>query len=151
MSSDLVVKLLKSAIEEHGNRRYLFDGFPRNQENWEEFERQLSDQVVVRNLISFDCPSQTLIDRIMERAKTSSRADDNLETIKKRLETFEIETKPIVEEFQRKNNCISIDATRTREQIYEELKSKLGEVNVWPPTPAEMIFVLGGPGSGKGT
>ena len=87
----------------------------------------------------------------MERAKTSNRADDNPETIKKRLDTFQNETKPIVESFERKNNCIKIDATKDREQVYEEVKSKLSEVNVWPPTPAEMIFVLGGPGSGKGT
>jgi len=31
ISSDLVVKLLKNAIKEGGNRRYLLDGFPRNQ------------------------------------------------------------------------------------------------------------------------
>ena len=80
-----MVRLLKNAIQTYGNRRYLFDGFPRNQENWEEFEKQLSSDVVVRNLIYFDCPTQTLVDRIMERAKTSGRADDNPETIKKRL------------------------------------------------------------------
>jgi adenylate kinase family enzyme len=45
--------------------------------------------VVVRNLIYFDAPTQVLVDRIMERAKTSNRADDNPDTIKKRLETFE--------------------------------------------------------------
>ena len=99
ISSQLVVKLLKNAIEVNGNRRYLFDGFPRNQENWDEFDKQLTDQVVVRNLIYFDCPQQTLIDRIMQRAKTSGRADDNPETIKKRLDTFEKETLPIIEQF----------------------------------------------------
>jgi len=34
LPSGLVVKLLKKAVETYGNRRYLFDGFPRNQENW---------------------------------------------------------------------------------------------------------------------
>ena len=48
----------------------------------------------------------------MERAKTSGRADDNPETIQKRLDTFENQTKPIVQEFQRKNNCLKIDATK---------------------------------------
>lgn len=51
---------------------------------------------MVRNLIYFDCPTQVLVDRIMDRAKTSGRADDNPETIQKRLDTFEKETKPIV-------------------------------------------------------
>jgi UMP-CMP kinase len=31
LPSELVVKLLKKGIETYGNRRYLFDGFPRNQ------------------------------------------------------------------------------------------------------------------------
>ncbi len=30
LPSELVVKLLKNAIHTNGNRRYLFDGFPRN-------------------------------------------------------------------------------------------------------------------------
>ena len=105
----------------------------------------------MRNLIYFDCPSKVLVERIMERAKTSGRSDDNPETIQKRLDTFENETKPIVAEFERKNNCIKVDATKSREEVYEEIKAKLNDVNVWPPTPTEMFFVLGGPGSGKGT
>lgn len=88
LPSDLVVKLIKKSISTYGNRRYLLDGFPRNKENWDEFHKQLSEIVVVRNLIYFDCPIQTLIDRIDERSKTSGRSDDNPETMKKRLQTF---------------------------------------------------------------
>jgi hypothetical protein len=35
--------------------------------------------------------------------------------------------------------------------VYDDLKDKLASYNVEPPVPAQMIFVLGGPGSGKGT
>jgi UMP-CMP kinase len=87
----------------------------------------------------------------MERAKTSGRDDDNPETIKKRLDTFEKETLPIVKSFEERNNCIKVDATKTIPEVYKELQTKLGEVNVNPPAPVEMLFVLGGPGSGKGT
>ncbi len=48
-------------------------------------------------------------------------------------------------------NCIRINAINTREEVYEELKKKLTDVNVFPPPPADMLFVLGGPGAGKGT
>lgn len=44
--------------------------------------------MVVRNLIYFDCPIQTLLDRMAERSKTSGRSDDNPETMKKRIATF---------------------------------------------------------------
>ena len=41
-----------------------------------------------------------MIDRIMERSKTSGRNDDNLETLTKRFETFETETLPIVDLYE---------------------------------------------------
>lgn len=85
ISSELVVKLLKKNIIANGNRRYLIDGFPRNRENWEEFEKQLADYVVIRNLLYFDCPNDIMTERIIGRSKTSGRSDDNPETIKLRL------------------------------------------------------------------
>lgn len=66
----------------------------------------------------------------MERAKLSGRSDDNPETIKKRLETFENETLPIVKDFDNKGNCIKVDATKNREKVYEELREKLSSYNV---------------------
>jgi adenylate kinase family enzyme len=146
-----VVRLLEKSISTYGNRRYLLDGFPRNQENWDEFEKQLADKVVIRNLLYFDCPTQTLIDRMTKRAETSGRADDNPETMKKRIVTFESETIPIVKSFEERGNCIRVDATKSRDEVYSELRNKLTVANIQPPNPAEMLFVLGGPGSGKGT
>ncbi len=35
--------------------------------------------------------------------------------------------------------------------MYAQIKDKLSEVNVHPLPPANMVFVLGGPGAGKGT
>lgn len=66
-------------------------------------------------MIYFDCPTQTLIDRITYRGKTSGRADDNPETMKKRLATFETETMPIIQRFIEKGNCVKIDATKSKE------------------------------------
>ena len=38
--------------------------------------------------------------RLLSRGKTSGRADDNIDTIKLRLETFEKQTIPVVEKFK---------------------------------------------------
>ena len=44
-----------------------------------------------------------------------------------------------------------MNAEKNRDDVYKELKEKLDEAGVYPPDPAEVLFVLGGPGSGKGT
>jgi adenylate kinase family enzyme len=48
--------------------------------------------------------------RITERGKTSGRADDNPETIKKRLATFTNETVPIVHDFESRGKAIKVNA-----------------------------------------
>ena len=44
-----------------------------------------------------------------------------------------------------------VSAEQSKEKVYEDLKGKLDEAGIYPPDPAEVLFVLGGPGSGKGT
>lgn len=41
-------------------------------------------------------------ERLLERGKSSGRADDNIETIRNRLQTFIAESKPVVEYYRRK-------------------------------------------------
>lgn len=47
------------------------------------------------------CPKEELKKRLLERGETSGRADDNVETVLKRFDTFEKESMPVVEQLQR--------------------------------------------------
>lgn len=49
------------------------------------FENQVTP---VNTILYFECKPETLVERLLGRAKTSGRADDNEETIKLRLNTF---------------------------------------------------------------
>lgn len=50
-------------------------------------------------MLYFDVSDDTMTKRLLERAKTSGRADDNAETIKKRLVTFHDVTRPVIEHY----------------------------------------------------
>ena len=47
----------------------------------------------------FECSNEVMVERLLNRAKTSGRVDDNEETVKKRLKTFENQTLPVLEVF----------------------------------------------------
>lgn len=47
------------------------------------------------------CPKEELEKRLLERGETSGRADDNMETVLKRFDTFEKESLPVVECLER--------------------------------------------------
>ncbi len=51
-------------------------------------------------VLCFEADENTLIERIVERSKESGRNDDNIEVLRKRLETFRKETMPIVEFYE---------------------------------------------------
>lgn len=48
----------------------------------------MADCTSVRGVFYFECDEKELVARLLNRAKTSGRADDNEETIKKRLKVF---------------------------------------------------------------
>lgn len=77
-------------MEKNGwaEKRFLIDGFPRNQDNFDGWTSVMKDSVEVPFIFHFDVDENTLLNRIMERSQTSGRNDDNIETLKKRFDTF---------------------------------------------------------------
>jgi len=48
-----------------------------------------------------NCTEEVMIERIMKRAETSGRNDDNMDALKKRFGVFENETKPIIDHYDK--------------------------------------------------
>lgn len=59
-------------------------------------------------VIYFEASEATLVNRLLKRAETSGRADDNEVTIKKRLHTFVEATKPVVEHYEKQQKLIKV-------------------------------------------
>lgn len=70
--------------QSHGNNLFLIDGFPRNKDNLDGWNRVMKDHADVQFVLFFDCPEDIMEARLLERGKTSGRSDDNIESIKKR-------------------------------------------------------------------
>lgn len=53
------------------------------------------------NMFLLNCSETTALERLKKRGETSGRSDDNPESIKKKRETFEKETLPVIQKFQK--------------------------------------------------
>ena len=127
------------------SKGFLIDGFPRQLDQATSFETEVAQ---CKFVLYFECGEATLEQRLIERGKTSGRADDNIETIKKRFHTFLEVSYPVIEEYTKKGKCIKISSETTVDEVYEQTKAH------FEPRPLyhkNIVFVLGGPGSGKGT
>lgn len=87
--------------------------------------------------------------RILEQG---GRRDNNLETIRKRFKEFEKESLPVYRYFEMQNKALKISSVPLPDEVYQSMVRKVNFLR--PPFPFDslkIVFVLGGPGSGKGT
>lgn len=152
---ETVLALIKDKmIEAKTAKGFLIDGYPREKEQGVKFEQFVGP---CKAVLYFDVSDVEMTQRLLKRAETSGRADDNLETIKKRLVTFHDTVDPVLEMYGAKNKLYTIDAdSRGPDEIFEDTKAKMdivvGKAKAPPAkVKADIFFVCGGPGSGKGT
>ena len=80
---DITANLLKQAMVKNGwdQRMFLIDGFPRNEDNCEGFERILGPYVEMPFMLFLECTKETMVKRIGKRAAETAgeqlRNDDN--------------------------------------------------------------------------
>jgi adenylate kinase family enzyme len=81
-----------------------------------------------RLVLSFDCPFETLEQRLAQRAKSSDRPDDNPETMRKRFDTFTQQSKPVIEHYTQEGKCAHISAVDGPDEIFERVVAVLDGV-----------------------
>jgi UMP-CMP kinase family protein len=129
--SSVVVKLIGKALTkrmDEGKTCCLIDGFPRNAENQEVWNAEIGDTVDVKGCLFFDLGEEEMEKRLIKRGETSGRADDNVETIRKRFATYNAETTPIVESFKAAGKLFAIDAGRDVDSVWESTKAVIAQV-----------------------
>ena len=128
ISSERVLFYLKDAMLKSDKKKILVDGYPRNQENMDVWNKMMTDVVEVKAALFFDCSAEEMKRRILGR--NEGRADDNEATILKRINVFEKETRPLAPIFEKQGILIRIDCNRTKEEIFEDIKKKLVELKL---------------------
>lgn len=99
-------------------------GFPRKMDQAIRFEKAVCPS---KFTLFFDCPEDVMTERLINRGKTSGRADDNADSIKKRFKTFVETSMPVVEYFEKENKVVKIKAVKSPQEIYEDVKKRMGE------------------------
>ena len=85
----------------------------------------MGEIVDVPFILFMDADEETMISRIMERSKTSGRNDDNIESLRKRFDTFKKETMPIVEMYEAQGKTKRINALRSVDEVYADVTVSL--------------------------
>lgn len=89
---------------------FLLDGYPRTLDQVKFLDNTLSEKnQSIDRVIELVADLNTLVARLLNRAKEQNRADDTEEVITKRLEVYQAETAPIIETYKKRNLVIQVD------------------------------------------
>lgn len=121
----------------YGQPIFLIDGFPRNFDNLSGWSRNMPEYAAVIGSLVYDCPISVLEQRILSRAETSGRSDDNIESARKRFQTFQEQTMPVVHALE------EVERMETEENAMSRMSVKhisgVGSVaEVWELTKTAM-------------
>ena len=122
---EVTIGLLADAIShahDNGSSNFLVDGFPRKMDQALTFEREV---VPCQGVLFLDCPEEVMRERLMERGKTSGRADDNAEAIAKRFRTFVETSMPVVEYYGEKGMVKRVVCDKPVDEVYESVEGAM--------------------------
>lgn len=133
----LMVRILADEIDrlKGDSAGFIFDGFPRTINQAEKLTEMLAERgTKVDAVVGLEVPDEELTARLIERGKMSGRADDNAETIGRRLEVYHDTTSPLRDHYIANGLYHAIPGLGTIDEIFETIKSEI-ESCPNPPIP----------------
>ena len=121
---DLMVSILANVYDSfgRGHKGVIFDGFPRTIPQAEALKAMLNERGDrIAAMIELDVPEDELMQRLIKRGQESGRADDNEETIKKRLVIYHQQTQPLIDWYKQEGLHHHINGHGTLERIFQDI------------------------------
>ena len=120
---ELMIDILASVFDSFKDSKgVIFDGFPRTIAQAEALKKMLAERGQdVSVMVDLEVPEDELMVRLIKRGKDSGRADDNEETIKKRLHVYHSQTAPLIDWYKNEKKYQHINGLGTMEGILAEI------------------------------
>jgi adenylate kinase len=124
---EVTINMLEAEVEKNPEAKgFIFDGFPRTQSQAEALDAFLEKKGTgINGMVALEVPEDILVERLLERGKTSGRSDDTDEgKIRNRFNEYNTKTAVLKEFYQAKGNYYGISGVGT----IEEITARLAEV-----------------------
>ncbi len=150
VSDDIVERVVRDRLDQHDwNHGFIIDGFPRNVSQAEFFLEsydidavivlELPDEEVHRRVLSRRLCSECGLDYnlIAHRPEVpdvcdvcggslEQREDDTPEALARRLADYYSKTEPVIDVFSRKELVVRIDATPSKDDVFDAIAARVG-------------------------
>jgi adenylate kinase len=121
VSDDVMIEIIADRLgKPDAARGFILDGFPRTVAQAEALSGLLAKRgLKLDAVVELAVDDEILTDRIVGRAKETggARADDTIETLRKRLSVYHAQTAPVAEYYRKKGMLKSVDGMGTVDEV----------------------------------
>jgi adenylate kinase len=150
VSDEIIVQIIEKTITENPDANgFLFDGFPRTY-----IQAYILEGLMIKLNTSLNClfslevPEEESVRRLLERGKSSGRADDNEKVIRNRLREYNDKTLPVLNFYKDKGLYYEVDGIKAIEKVRDEINKTIKDEL---SKRLLNIVLFGYPGSGRGS
>ncbi len=124
---EVVIDMLADVLDHKEiSNGVIFDGFPRTLAQGEALDKLLKDRnEEISAVVNLEVPESELIERMLKRGLQSGRSDDNIETIKSRLEVYKNQTSPLKDYYEKTGKLIHIVGNGTIDEIFSRISEAI--------------------------
>lgn len=123
---ELMLELLEHEIDTNSQKTskgIIFDGFPRTVPQADALKALLARRGSgIHAVVGLEVADDELVDRLVKRGLESGRSDDNIDTIRKRLEVYHRQTSPLREYYVSEGKYCPIEGAGDVEKIFGDVK-----------------------------
>jgi len=120
----VTIDMLKDAVESHPQAKgFIFDGFPRTTKQAEALDAFLREKSMqISATLALEADDDVLVERLINRGKTSGRADDQDEQkIRNRFDEYNNKTAPLRAFYEGQGKFHSVDGIGSIDEITQRL------------------------------
>ncbi|MBV1887941.1 MAG: adenylate kinase [Urechidicola sp.] len=121
---EVTIEMLKDEVDRNADAKgFIFDGFPRTTRQAEALDTFLTEKgETINGMVALEVPENLLVDRLLERGKTSGRSDDQDESkIRNRFNEYNTKTSILKDYYAEQNKYFGVNGVGSIEEITERL------------------------------
>lgn len=124
VANEIVIGIVEERLgQEDARKGFILDGFPRNTAQAEVLDGMLVrlGQAPIDKAVHLQVNDEEIIKRLLDRAHKEGRADDREDVIRKRIEVYNAETRPLLDYYSKDGKVVTVPGVGGLEDIFQRI------------------------------
>ncbi|MDM4770002.1 adenylate kinase [Solimonas sp. SE-A11] len=124
VANEIVIGIVEERLgQADAQKGFILDGFPRNTAQAEVLDGMLKrlGQPGIDKAVHLHVTDEEIVKRLLDRAQKEGREDDKEDVIRKRIEVYNAETRPLLDYYSKQGKVVTVEGIGSLEDIFNRI------------------------------